>query len=130
MRVRDLMARPVETVNPDTTIKDAARKMRELGVGLLPVATGKGLIGVLTDRDITIRATAQGLDPKTTPVDEAMSLGVVACFADQDTEEAARIMKKAQVQGLLVLDGKKQPVGILSLVHLSNLNDTKEQSHE
>jgi len=88
--------------------------MRRLDVGLLPVVTDRGLIGVLTDRDIAVRAAAAGLQPGATPVRQVMSLGAVACLAKHPVEQAAEIMRERGVRRLLVVDDHRKLVGVVS----------------
>jgi CBS domain-containing protein len=118
MLVRDLMTRGIDAINPLTTIKEAARKMKELRTSLLAVATDTGLIGMLTARDITERAAAEGRDPKQTPVEDVMSLGIIACFEDQDLEEALDTMVSKRISQLPVLDRERHLVGRLSIEDL------------
>ena len=118
-QIKDIMTADVEVVSPDTTIREAAQRMRDLDVGSLPVCDGNRLLGMVTDRDITIRATAQGMDPTTTHAFEAMTQGIVYCFEDQQVEEAAKLMGAKQIRRLPVLNRDKQLVGILSLGDLS-----------
>ena len=119
MQIKDVMTRGVEVVRPDETLQQAARKMKSIDVGPLPVCDGERLVGMITDRDIIVRATAEGRDPKTTPVKEAMTPGVVYVFEDQDIEEAALLMRQRQIRRLVVLDRNKRLVGILSLGDLA-----------
>jgi len=119
MQIKDVMTRGVEVVRPDETLQQAARKMKSIDVGPLPVCDGERLVGMITDRDIIVRATAEGRDPKTTPVKEAMTPGVVYVFEDQDIEEAALLMRQRQIRRLVVLDNNKRLVGILSLGDLA-----------
>jgi len=119
MLIKDVMTRGVEVVRPDETLQQAARKMKSIDVGPLPVCDGERLVGMITDRDIIVRATAEGRDPKTTPVKEAMTPGVVYVFEDQDIEEAALLMRQRQIRRLVVLDSNKRLVGILSLGDLA-----------
>jgi len=115
MQIKQVMTKGVEVVRPDDTLQDAARKMKSIDVGPLPVCDGERLIGMITDRDIIVRATAEGRDPKTTSVKEAMTPEVVCCYEDEDIEEAAALMKEHQIRRLVVLDRNKKLVGILSL---------------
>lgn len=117
--VRDVMSREVETISPDATVADAARKLRDLNVGSLPVKEGERLIGVLTDRDITVRATAEGKDAKGTKVREAMSPEVAWVFEDETAQSAAHIMRQRQVRRLPVLDRNDKLVGIIALGDLA-----------
>src|SRR5262245_23541009 len=115
MQVFEAMTPEVTTIGPDTTLTEAARLMRENGIGPLPVCEGERLVGILTDRDIAIRATAEGLDPKSTPVRRVMTPEVVTCFEGDDIRKAAEIMQRAQVRRLLVVDGNGRLAGIVSL---------------
>jgi CBS domain-containing protein len=119
MQVKEVMTRGVECVPPDCTLQEAAQKMKALDVGPLPICDNDRLAGMLTDRDITVRAVAEGLDPRTTRVRDVMTPEVVWCFDDQDVEEAARLMKEKQIRRLLVLNRDKRLVGIVSLGDLA-----------
>src|SRR5205809_5129978 len=110
MQVREVMTHHVEVVRPDTTLQEAAQKMRNLDVGPLPVCDGERLVGMLTDRDITVRATAEGRDPTTTQAREVMTPEVFYCFEDQDVSEAARIMQEHQIRRILVVSREKRLV--------------------
>jgi CBS domain-containing protein len=119
MHVKEVMTRGVECVSPDATLQEAARKMRDLGVGPLPVCDNDRLAGMLTDRDITVRAVAEGRDPKATRVRDAMTAGIDYCFEEDDVEQAAELMRRRQVRRLAVLNHDKRLVGILSLGDLA-----------
>ena len=124
MQLKDIMTRDVEVIRPDATLQEAAQKMKGLDVGPLPVCDGERLVGMLTDRDITVRATAEGRDPKTTEVREVMTCEVLYAFEDQGVTEAARLMEEHQIRRLVVLNRDKRLVGIVSLgdvaVHTDN----------
>jgi CBS domain-containing protein len=109
------MTRNVETVRPDASLEEAARKMDDLNVGPLPVCDGDRLVGLVTDRDITVRATAAGKDPRSTPIREAMSQDLVYCYEDQDVQDAARLMQDKQIRRVPVLNRQERMVGIVSL---------------
>ena len=115
MQVKEIMTRGVEVVYPDSNLQEAAEKMRTLDVGSLPVCDGERVVGMITDRDITVRAVAKGQDPLNDQVRDVMTSGVIYCFEDQDIEEAARTMENNQVRRLAVLDRDKHLVGIVSL---------------
>jgi CBS domain-containing protein len=119
MAIRDLMTRGVQVVKPNDSILDAAKKMADLDVGFLPVCDGDRLVGALTDRDITIRGTARGLDPKNNRVSEVMSTDVTYCTEDEDISQTARLMKEKQLRRVLVVDAKKKLVGVVSLGDLA-----------
>jgi CBS domain-containing protein/sporulation protein YlmC with PRC-barrel domain len=119
VQIKDVMTRNVEVIHPEATLREAAQKMAALDVGPLPVCSGDQLVGMLTDRDITVRATAEGRDPKTTKVHDVMTPEIVYAFEDDDVSEAARIMAEEQVRRLVVLNQSKQLVGIISLGDLA-----------
>ena len=113
-KLKDLMSRDVKVVSPDMTIGDAARKMRDGDFGMMPVGEDDRLIGTISDRDIAIRAVAEGKDGDT-PVRDVMSEGVAWAYEDDSVEEAARIMSERQVRRLPVVDRNKRLVGIVAL---------------
>ncbi len=115
MQIRDCMSGDVTIASPEMSLKDAARLMREQDTGFLPVGENDRLVGSLTDRDITVRAVCEGMDPNIAKVREAMSRHIVYCFDDQDTTEAARLMGEKQIRRLAVLNHDKRLVGVLSL---------------
>jgi CBS domain-containing protein len=118
MRVNEAMTRDVRIVRPDQSIRDAAEAMRETDIGSLPVRDGDRLIGVITDRDIAIRAVAEGLAPDT-PIREVMTEEVCYCFDDQDVAEIAENMAEIQVRRLPVVDRNKRLVGIVSVADIA-----------
>ncbi len=113
--VKDIMVRDVEVVSPDTTLHDAAMIMRDADTGFLPVGEGDRLIGTLTDRDIVIRAVAEGRDCSSATVREAMTDEVAYCFEDDAVNEAVALMGELQVRRLPVLSRDKRLIGIISL---------------
>lgn len=117
--VRDVMSRDVQVIGPSTTLAEAARKMRDLDVGSLPIQEGTRLLGVVTDRDISIRATADGKDPKTTQVRQVMSPEVAWVFEDETAQSAAQVMRQRQIRRLPVLDRSDKLVGVLSIGDLA-----------
>ena len=119
MQIKDIMTRDPVVAPPDATLRDAARTMRELDSGVLPVGENDRLLGMLTDRDITVRATAEGKDPNGTTVREVMSSAVVSCFEDEDERAAAAKMEEHQLRRLVVLDRAERLVGIVSLGDLA-----------
>ncbi|MFP4282896.1 MAG: CBS domain-containing protein [Opitutales bacterium] len=119
MKIKEIMTPNPEVVSPQDTLQTAARKMRELDVGLLPVCDGKKLTGMLTDRDLTTRATAEGLDPTTAPVSKVCTSEVIYTFIDESEEVAAELMEQHQIRRLIVLDRDKQLSGIVSLGDLA-----------
>src|SRR5438046_4099256 len=126
MKIQKLMTPKVEVIHPDTPLQQAAATMKRLDVGMLPVCDGERLVGMLTDRDITVRATAEGRDPNSTRVREVMSPDVVYCFEDQDVQDAARVMEDRQIRRLVVLNRDKRLVGIVSLGDLAVHTEDEE----
>jgi CBS domain-containing protein len=118
-RIRDVMTRKPRVIQPDATVADAATLMRRLNVGALPVCDGSRLIGMVTDRDITTRATAEGRDPYLTAVRDVMSPGVAWALEDDPVEEAARIMREHQIRRLPIVDDRHSLVGVVSLGDLA-----------
>jgi CBS domain-containing protein len=115
MELREIMTTNVEVVAANESLEHAAIKMRDLDVGLIPVCDGEKLRGVLTDRDITIRATANGRDPKNTKVADVMSGDIAYCLEDQEIDEAVVLMEARQLRRLPILNREKNLVGIVSL---------------
>ncbi len=114
MKVRDIMTKGPETASPGTTIGDVARMMRDFNVGIIPVVNDGRLLGVITDRDITIRVTAAGLNPHETTVQDFMSPNPVSLSPGDDVAKARDLMAEHQIRRLLVTDGDEL-VGIVSL---------------
>ncbi len=119
MRIGELMTKGLETIEAEATLCAAAERMRSFGIGALPVMDGGQLVGMVTDRDITVRATAAGKDPNQTPVREAMTHAVITCDADAPISEAEHLMEEKAVRRLVVLDSYKKPVGLISLDDLA-----------
>lgn len=119
MKVSEAMTRYVALINPDQTISEAARMMAEHDAGALPVGENDRLVGVVTDRDIAVRAVARRLPPDT-PVREVMSHDVLYCYEDEDVEHVTRNMGEQQVRRLPVLNREKRLVGIVSFGDLSH----------
>lgn len=119
MLVKDAMSRDVKTVAPETTIKEAARIMADADIGALPVAAGDRLAGMVTDRDIAVRAIAIGKGPETT-VGEVMTHDVLYCHEDEDIGHIAQNLAENQVRRLPVVDVDKRLVGIISLADIAD----------
>lgn len=114
MKVSDIMSADVRMVGPDQTIQEAARTMAEIDAGALPVANDERLVGMITDRDIAIRAVALGFSPDT-KVSDVMSEDVKYCFDDDDVQKIAENMGEIQVRRLPVMNRGKRLVGIVAL---------------
>ena len=119
MQVRDAMTRDVRLATPGQTIRDVAKMMQEIDAGILPVGENDRIVGMITDRDIALRAVALGKGPDT-PVREVMSTDqVLYCFEDDDIDDVAKNMGEAKVRRLPVMDRNKRLVGIVSLGDLA-----------
>jgi CBS domain-containing protein len=123
MQVQEIVTPTVRIADPNMTIRDAAKCMRADNVGALPVGENNRLIGMVTDRDIAVRAVAEERSPGNTTVREVMSEGICYCFGDDDAEAAAQIMAKHQVRRLPVLNRDKRLVGVVALADLGRSED-------
>ena len=112
--LKNLMSRDVKVISPDMSIQEAAREMRDGDFGMLPVGEDDRMIGTISDRDITIRAVAEGKNAGT-KVRDVMSEGVAWAYEDDSVEEAAKIMSERQVRRLPIVDRNKRLVGIVAL---------------
>jgi len=115
MQVKEIMTGNVEKVETDTPLTEVAQRMKTHDIGMLPVYDGDSLVGMITDRDITIRATANGLHPEKTRSREVMTWNIVYCFEDQDIGEAGQIMQENKIRRLPVMNRQRRLVGIVSL---------------
>lgn len=118
-KVADLMSRDVKLASPDDTVQQAARQMSEQDTGALPVGENDRLVGMVTDRDLAVRAAAAGKDPSKTKLREVMSGEPRYVFEDESVEQAAASMAEQQVQRMPVLNRDKRLVGILSIGDLA-----------
>ena len=119
MLVKEAMSNKVESVAPNTTVRECARKMDRTSTGMLPVWQDGKPIGVVTDRDICCRAVAKGRDPATITAREVMSSDVASCFENQDCAEAARLMEAKHVRRLVVMNRDHALVGLISVDDLA-----------
>ena len=125
MKVKELMTENPETVAPGTYIADVARLMRDLDVGIIPVVNDDELAGVITDRDITIRVTAAGLNPFEVTVQDFISPNPVTVSPGDDIKKARDLMSENQIRRLLVTEGNKL-VGIVSIGDIATKGDDKD----
>ena len=123
MQVREVMSKDVKVASPNDSIEKAANLMDEADCGALPVGENDKLVGVVTDRDITLRAVARGKSPNKCTVREVMSSGIKYVFDDETTEAAAQSMSKLQVRRLPVVNRNKRLVGIVALGDLATKHD-------
>ncbi|OJW51071.1 MAG: hypothetical protein BGO67_12120 [Alphaproteobacteria bacterium 41-28] len=115
MKVKEIMTKEVKMIGPNLPIKEAARLMRDNDIGIVLVEEDDRLVGVLTDRDITIRSLASGRDPLAIAIKEIMTPKVLYCFEEDSIEDVAKNMGKNHVRRLPVLNKDKRLVGIISL---------------
>jgi CBS domain-containing protein len=116
MKLSSIMTGGIETIPPQASLAEAARKMASQDIGSLPVcAEPRVVVGIITDRDITVRAVARGMDPNQTRVEEVMTRDVLSCSSEAEVEHACELMEKRQVRRLLVTGQDETPVGIVSL---------------
>ena len=119
MQIQELMTRTVDLADPNMKVRDAAIRMRQDDVGALPVGENDRLIGMVTDRDIVMRAVAGDRPAENTAVRDVMSEGIYYCFEDEPLERAAEVMAEHQVHRLPVLNRDKRLVGIVALADLA-----------
>lgn len=117
--VSQIMSPSPRVIGPQETLKHAAELMRDLDIGALPVCNGKRLLGMVTDRDITVRGVATGLSPDEACVSDVMTSDVQWCTEDQDSDDVMRLMGDAQVRRVPVVNADKELVGIVSLGDLA-----------
>jgi CBS domain-containing protein len=115
MKISDVMTRDVEIASPGDTLQTAARMMADIDSGILPVGENDRLVGMVTDRDITVRAVAEGKAPNDCAVRDVMTTAIRYCFEDEDIGQASRLMAENGVRRLPVLNRDKRLVGIISL---------------
>ena len=115
MKIAEIMSSDVQLVSPNDTIQAAAQKMEDADVGFLPVGENDRLVGMVTDRDIALRAVARGKNPKKTKVRDVMSDHVFYCADDTDIDDAADNMADLQIRRLPIVDGNKRLVGVVSI---------------
>src|SRR5258707_7180645 len=102
MLLREIMSRDVHVIAPETSLRHAAQKMKSWDVGALPVCRNDELVGLITDRDITMRAVAEGKDPDSSLVGDAMTSALIYCYDDEAVERAAQLMEEKQIRRLPV----------------------------
>jgi CBS domain-containing protein len=119
MNIRDVMTPDVSCVGPDSSILEIARKMRDGDIGSTPVIDNERLVGMVTDRDIVVRIVAEGGDVRTKTARDAMSPGILYCFADDTVESVLESMGGQQIRRLPVVDRDKRLVGVVSLGDLA-----------
>ena len=130
MLLRDMMTAKIEEISADATLMQAAEKMKLLDIGAIPVRENDRLVGMITDRDIAVRAVAEGRDPTTMRVREAMSRDICFCYEDESVESAAKLMEAKQIRRLPVFDRSERAIGMVSLGDLAVRNHDHRLSGE
>jgi CBS domain-containing protein len=125
MQIKEVMTPNPEIISPEASLAEAATMMKKLDVGSLPVGNNDSIVGWITDRDITIRATAEHRNPDAAVVQEAMSPTVVFCTESDDVDGCARLMEEKQIRRLPVLNAERRLVGIVALGDLAVSPDKK-----
>ena len=125
MKLKEIMTRDVEVIHPEDTLQTAAKKMRDRDIGFLPVCDGDRLIGVLSDRDVIVRALADGVNSSAIVGRDLITSPAIYCFDDQSLDEAAKLMHDNQIRRLIILSrDDKRMVGVISLGDLAiNVDD-------
>lgn len=135
-QVKDVMTQNCQWISPDTSVEEAAQKMREEDFGFLPIGDGDKLIGMVTDRDIVVRCVAAGNSCADTPVSEIMSKNTYYCYDDQDLAEVCDNLGEIKVRRLPVVNRDKQLVGVISMGDLAqqaanaNVGQTEQEITE
>jgi CBS domain-containing protein len=129
-KVRDIMVDDVVSIEPAASLTDAARAMEDANVGMLPVVQDGKVLGVITDRDIVVRAVAREADPASTAVGDCLSINAIVAHPDWSTERAMQTMAQAQVGRLPVLDDDDQLVGVVTLSSMAFRAPDKNEALE
>jgi CBS domain-containing protein len=120
MKVKDVMHEGATWVGPETTVAELARTMRDQDIGSIPIGENDRLIGMVTDRDIVVKGLADGHDVSMLSARDVMTGPILYCRADEDVEDAVRLMEEHEVRRLPVIDANKRMVGILALGDISS----------
>jgi len=123
MKVREIMTSNVECLAPDASVREIAQEMKSLDVGFIPICENDRLVGTVTDRDIVIRAVAEGVDVNTSRAREIMSREVIYAFEDDDVKTVAEKMRDKDVRRILILDEAKRLVGVVSIGDISKVEE-------
>lgn len=123
MKIQDIMTSQVEVLNPEASIVEAAQLMDSSDIGAVPVCDGENILGLVTDRDITVKVIAKGLDPNQVQLRDIMTSPIIYAFEDQTVEEASEIMQSSQIRRLVVLNRDKKLVGVVALGDIATKSD-------
>jgi CBS domain-containing protein len=120
MQIKDVMTREVECIEPNQSVKEAAVRMKETDVGPLPICEDGRVVGILTDRDIVVRSTAQGTHPNEMKVRNVMSSNIICVRDDEDLSTAEQLMEQNQIRRLPVVDRHQKLAGIIGIADIAN----------
>lgn len=123
MKVREIMTSNVECLDPQANLREIGQEMKSLDVGFIPICENDRLVGTVTDRDIVIRAVADGLDVNTCKARDVMSRDIVYAFEDDDVKTVAEKMREKDVRRILILDRAKRLVGVVSIGDISKVEE-------
>lgn len=130
MLAKEVMSRNIKIVPSNTGLQAAAELMREMDVGTLPVSEDGRIVGMLTDRDIVVRAVANGSDPRSTPAREVMTRDVISVYEDQDARDVAYLMEQKRVRRVVVVNRDNEAVGLISVDDLALHPETRDLADE
>ena len=130
MKVKDVMNSHADVINCERTVREAAQMMASGNYGSIPVEKNDKMIGMITDRDITIRVVAEGLDPGATKVEQCMSAGINYCFEEDDISVVARKLISKKIRRIPVVNKDKRLVGMLSVSDIANKAQNKNLTHD
>jgi CBS domain-containing protein len=119
MKLKDIMTKNPKVIPANASVRDAARLMKDIDTGAIPVIENNQVVGMVTDRDIVLRSTAEGRNPNETKIDDVMTHEFYFCYEDQDVKDAAKLMQEKQIRRLPIVNHDKHLVGIVSLGDLS-----------
>lgn len=125
MRAKEVMSRNIRIIPSNTSLQAAAELMRQMDIGVLPVTEDGQIVGTLTDRDIAVRAVAEGADPGATPARDVMTRDIISCFEDEDARVVASAMEQHKVRRVVVVNRKNEAVGLISVDDLAVHPETK-----
>ena len=128
MKIKEIITSDPELIDPNASIREAAKRMKSEDIGALPVGENDRLIGMVTDRDIAIRGVAEDRTPDATTVRDVMSEKIFYCFEDDDIEDAAQCMAENQVRRLPILNRDKRLTGIISLADIAQTGEDCEKT--
>ena len=130
MKTKEIMREDVKLIHPERTLTEAAKKMQQFDIGALPVVDEDKVVGMITDRDILVRAVAEGANPDQTKAGDVMTKDVVTVYDDQEVDEARKLMIENQIRRLVILNRDNQVSGVISLGDLATAALEKEESGE